>query len=113
MTVQQLKLANNMRGNNLRRGQSLIIPNGGRATQVAQSKPQQLASRSGGKVNYQVRSGDNLWSISQAHGVTHADLAKWNGLNAKVGPQAWHEAGGLAQAGQEQQQVHGLSGAPR
>lgn len=83
VTVQQLKLANNMRGNNLRRGQSLIIPNGGRATQVAQSKPQQLASRSGGKVNYQVRSGDNLWSISQAHGVTHADLAKWNGLNAK------------------------------
>lgn len=83
VTVQQLKLANNMRGNNLRRGQSLLIPNGGRATQVAQSKPQQLASRSGGKVNYQVRSGDNLWSISQAHGVTHADLAKWNGLNAK------------------------------
>ena len=83
VTVQQLKLANNMRGNNLRRGQSLIIPNGGRATQVAQSKPQQLASRSGGKVNYQVRSGDNLWSISQAHGVTTPTWPGGNGLNAK------------------------------
>jgi hypothetical protein len=31
----------------------------------------------------------------------------------QVGLEAGHEAGGLAQAGQEQQQVHGLSGAPR
>ena len=30
-----------------------------------------------------MRSGDNLWSISQAHGVSHEELAKWNGLNAK------------------------------
>ena len=30
-----------------------------------------------------MRAGDNLWSISQAHGVTHDELAKWNGLNAK------------------------------
>lgn len=84
VSVQQLKLANNLRGTNLRRGQSLIIPNGSSsAGQVAQSKPQQLASNGGNKVHYQVRSGDNLWSISQAHGVAHTDLAKWNGLNAK------------------------------
>ena len=83
VSVQQLKLANNLRGTNLRRGQSLVIPNGGTASQVTRSKPQQLASRSGSKIQYQVRSGDNLWSISQAHGVTHADLAKWNGLSAK------------------------------
>ena len=81
VSVQQLKLANNLRGTNLRRGQSLIIPNGGHASQAVQSKPQQLAS--GSKIQYQVRSGDNLWSISQAHGVTHADLAKWNGLSTK------------------------------
>ena len=52
-------------------------------SQAAKSKPQQLASNSGNKIQYQVRSGDNLWSISQAHGVSHADLAKWNGLSAK------------------------------
>lgn len=85
VSVQQLKLANNLRGNSLHRGQTLMIPTSGKpvASQVAQSKPQQLAKRSDGKTHYKVQSGDNLWSISQAHGVTHDDLAKWNGLTTK------------------------------
>lgn len=86
VSVQQLKLANNLSGNHLRRGQTLMIPTSGSkpvVSQSAQSKPQQLARRSAGKIQYKVRAGDNLWSISQAHGVTHDELAKWNGLNAK------------------------------
>ncbi|HDZ8833492.1 LysM peptidoglycan-binding domain-containing protein [Aeromonas dhakensis] len=86
VSVQQIKLANNLRSNNLRRGQTLMIPTSGSkpvVSQNVQSKPQQLASRGSGKIQYKVRAGDNLWSISQAHGVTHDELAKWNGLNAK------------------------------
>jgi membrane-bound lytic murein transglycosylase D len=86
VSVQQLKLANNLRGDNLRRGQTLMIPTGGSkqvTRQTAQSKSQQVASHSGSKIQYKVRSGDNLWSISQAHGVTHDQLAKWNGLDTK------------------------------
>lgn len=91
VSVSALKLANNLHGNSLRRGQHLVIPSGGHTVSSkasATSKPQQLASRGSssqkkGKVSYKVRSGDNLWSISQAHGVSHAELAKWNGLNAK------------------------------
>ncbi|WP_042011055.1 lytic transglycosylase [Aeromonas fluvialis] len=85
VSVSELKLANNLRSNNLRRGQQLVIPTHGQVSSTA-SKPQQLASRGSsqkGKVSYKVRAGDNLWSISQAHGVSHTELAKWNGLNAK------------------------------
>lgn len=63
-----------------------MIPTGSSKSVVSsavQSKPQQVAKRSGGKLQYKVRSGDSLWSISQAHGVNHDELAKWNGLNAK------------------------------
>ncbi len=87
VSVSELKLANNLRSNSLRRGQQLVIPTHGQVSSKAStaSKPQQLASRGRqkAKVSYKVRSGDNLWSISQAHGVSHAELAKWNGLNAK------------------------------
>ncbi|MGL5293334.1 MAG: transglycosylase SLT domain-containing protein [Aeromonas sp.] len=52
---------------------------------AASSKPQQLASRgaSQSQINYQVRAGDTWWSISHAHGVTHDELSKWNGLTTK------------------------------
>ncbi|MFQ1742058.1 LysM peptidoglycan-binding domain-containing protein [Aeromonas veronii] len=88
VSVSELKQANNLRSNNLRRGQQLVIPTHGQVSSKASSasKPQQLASRGSSqkaKVSYKVRSGDNLWSISQAHGVSHEELAKWNGLNAK------------------------------
>ena len=87
VSVSELKLANNLRGNSLRRGQRLVIPTSGHAvSSKASAAPQQLASRGSSqksKVSYKVRAGDNLWSISQAHGVSHEELAKWNGLNAK------------------------------
>ncbi|MGL4249482.1 MAG: LysM peptidoglycan-binding domain-containing protein [Aeromonas sp.] len=87
ISVSQLKLANNLRSNNLRRGQHLVIPTRGQVSKgYSASKPQQLASSGNSqkaKVNYKVRSGDNLWSISQAHDISHAELARWNGLNTK------------------------------
>lgn len=90
VSVNQLKMANNLRGNSLRRGQTLFIPTDGKpmatatAQKAAASKPTRLAANTAGnKLQYKVRSGDTLWNISRAHGVTHNDLAKWNGLNAK------------------------------
>jgi membrane-bound lytic murein transglycosylase D len=32
---------------------------------------------------YKVKSGDNLWQIANAHGVSLKDLQRWNGLNAR------------------------------
>ena len=34
--------------------------------------------------NYQVQSGDSLWSIANAHGVKVGQLAKWNGLATRA-----------------------------
>lgn len=34
------------------------------------------------EVEYRVKQGDSLWSISQLYDVPHSDLAKWNGLSA-------------------------------
>lgn len=89
VSVNQLKVANNLRGNTLRRGQTLAIPSDGKPVAAApavrqpQSKPTRIAATTGSKRHYKVRSGDTLWNISRAHGVTHGELAKWNGLNAK------------------------------
>lgn len=34
------------------------------------------------EIDYEVKSGDSLWSISQLYDVPHSDLAKWNKLSA-------------------------------
>src|SRR5690606_9482821 len=38
-------------------------------------------TKSSGEVTYRVRAGDSLWTIARQHGVTVADLRKWNGLD--------------------------------
>jgi membrane-bound lytic murein transglycosylase D len=82
LTVNTLKDVNQLRSNSLRVGQVLNIPaQGGREPmeglqQVAKapaSQPQR----------YKVKSGDNLWQIANAHGVSLKDLQRWNGLNAR------------------------------
>lgn len=34
------------------------------------------------EIDYTVKTGDSLWSISQLYDVPHSDLAKWNKLSA-------------------------------
>lgn len=34
------------------------------------------------EIDYEVKQGDTLWSISQLYDVPHSDLAKWNKLSA-------------------------------
>lgn len=66
-------MASNGIGNprSLRAGQKLYIP--GR-TQASESQ--------GRQVNYQVRSGDTLWSIARRFGVQATDLQRWNDISA-------------------------------
>lgn len=37
-----------------------------------------------GSATYTVRAGDSLWAIAQRHGVSVADLRRWNGLSGTV-----------------------------
>ena len=111
VSVQQLKLANNLRGNNLRRGQSLIIPNGGKAM-VSQTA---RASRSNWRAAVAARllpgaPGDNLWSISQAHVGHPRRSGQVERLNAKSSLKPGMKLVVWPKARQGQQQVHGVPG---
>lgn len=62
----------------LRIGQALYIPDAGSAaTQAAQAKTEAARKK---LIQYQIKAGDNLWSIARQFGVTPEDLRQWNKL---------------------------------
>ena len=91
--ISVLKKVNNTRSNTLRPGRYVMVPGNGSTRAVATSgnassstsKTRAIAAKRG---NYVVRSGDTLWSISQAFGTTVNTMKKANGLHSsrlKVG----------------------------
>ena len=70
----------------LKVGQKIFVPDAGAAEQKA-AKVQADSVRNG-MVSYQVRAGDNLWSIARRFGVSPDDLREWNKLaaNAQLRP---------------------------
>ena len=88
-TVAQIKRWNNLKSNNIRVGQKLIIYRGGTApsssasstntasTTTAKSSP--AASKSS---TYVVKKGDVLSKIAERHGCTVAQLKAWNNLSS-------------------------------
>ena len=90
-TVAKIKRWNNLKSNNIRVGQRLIIYRGGNAPVSAStsssSSSNSQAAVSGGTV-YVVKSGDALSTIAEKYKVTVAQLKKWNNLtgnNIRVG----------------------------
>lgn len=76
--VSKLKEWNNLRGNNLKIGQSLVIYSD---ASVASSERGTSRSSKGHKL-YTVESGDSLWSISRKFpGLTVQQLRSWNNMN--------------------------------
>ncbi|GLX81105.1 lytic transglycosylase [Thalassotalea eurytherma] len=87
--VHLIQQVNNIKGSQIRAGKYLLIPV---ATQSLDSyilsQDQRLATkqnrtRAGTKINYQVKSGDTLWDIANAHKVSSRSIAKWNGMAPK------------------------------
>lgn len=84
LTVNTLKEINQLKGNDLRIGQTLSIPvqPGLKPSQplfqerLAATVEQPKVLRS-----YRVKSGDNLWQIAKAHNVKVEDLKRWNRLS--------------------------------
>ena len=68
--VSDVQRWNGIKGTNIRVGQKLTIHS---STQAA-AEPK----------THKVQSGESLWSIAQQHGVTVADLQRWNGLAGKT-----------------------------
>jgi membrane-bound lytic murein transglycosylase D len=101
VSVAKIKKWNNLKNDNIRVGQSLVIYRGGSgpsAAQTSSSKSSSSKSSSSGsskssssgntKITYTVKKGDALGKIAEAHGVGLSKIKEWNGLkndNIKVG----------------------------
>ncbi|AWP33905.1 murein transglycosylase D [Pantoea eucalypti] len=74
VSVSTLKQENNLRGADIRPGQTLTI--GSNGTRLADN---------GNSITYRVRKGDSLDSIARHHGVNIKDVMRWNSVldNAK------------------------------
>ena len=99
----QIKRWNNLKSNNIRVGQRLIIYRGGKAPAVSSSKssstanttsvkPQQpskpTVSASGDYVIYTVKSGDSFYSIAKNYpGISAQNIMDYNGIDSsKIRP---------------------------
>lgn len=90
-TIAALQQVNELRGNLIHEGGSLLIP---LAQQPESHYTLSLAGRGfssdtgesyvGQDVIHTVRQGDTLWGISRKYGVTIAQLTSWNGINAST-----------------------------
>ena len=81
-TVNTLKRSNGLRSNTLKVGQKLYIPNSSNeATKQAVKEAEKVKSQ---LVQYKVKRGDNLTSISRKFGVNVSDIRRWNSLNSSA-----------------------------
>jgi membrane-bound lytic murein transglycosylase D len=76
---------NNVNPKRLQIGQKLIIPRSGKATtRLASAAPAPATLAADGTRTVTVRSGDSLWTIARAHGVSTGELMTLNNLTSSV-----------------------------
>lgn len=76
VTVDELKRTNNLSGNVLQVGETLIIPSRIEEPEM----PGEEVPPSSGVIEYVVQSGDSLYSIAKKYGVTARELQQYNNL---------------------------------
>ena len=85
VSVNDLKVWNGLRGTNITAGKQLIVSPGPATATSSSPAPTRAAAatraaRSTTAITYTIRRGDNLGAIAERHGVTAAELRKWNGM---------------------------------
>ena len=92
VSVAKIKKWNNLKNDNIRVGQSLVIYRGGSGPSTAQTSSKSSSSKSSQastskasssgdtKITYTVKKGDSLGKIAEAHGVGLSKLKEWNNL---------------------------------
>ncbi|MBU9711592.1 muramidase family protein [Evansella tamaricis] len=87
VTVDAIRTANNLRTDILQIGQTLSIPSGLNAptssTAPAPTQNGSLAPVTITNVQHTIRSGDNMWNLSQQYGVPYQDLLRHNNLTER------------------------------
>lgn len=80
-SVAQLRSTNNIRGNLINIGQTLLIPHqGGTPNKDTRLADQSSTVRPSASGTHTVKEGENLWSIARANGLSVAQLRKLNQL---------------------------------
>jgi membrane-bound lytic murein transglycosylase D len=90
-SVPVLREMNQLTGDRLRIGATVLVPAGSQSPQQYAGAPARPAVRPAASVpntTYRVRRGDTLWHIAQKFDVTLGDLRAWNGLSRREGIQA-------------------------
>jgi len=77
--VQLIRAVNNLNGNFIRAGDTLLIPKGGR---WRDSLALASVPEPGRPARYRVRRGDSLWRIARKFDVAVDSLLRWNNLSA-------------------------------
>ena len=86
-TVAVLQSVNGLEGTRIRAGAHLMVPTSTRSAadyplsadnRLADIQDRERAGRV--RAEHVVRKGDSLWSIARRHGVSHRELAAWNGM---------------------------------
>ena len=95
-SVSQIKKWNNLKSDNIRVGQSLVVYRGGRApasstassTKTVSAKPKVVKSSSGDYVTYTVQANDTFYSIAKQYpGISAQNIMDYNGLSSsKIRP---------------------------
>lgn len=85
-TVDSLQAINEIKGSAIRAGKTLLVPMASAKAQhyshsSTQRTKRKQAKGQGQRVQYQVVSGDSLWSIGRRYKVSSKQLATWNGLS--------------------------------
>lgn len=88
-TVEVVRTANNITGNNIRAGKTLVVPTASQhasAYVMSQAerlnrKQEQIARRTNRqKIKHTVKNGESFWTISRKHKVGVRQLASWNNM---------------------------------
>ena len=83
VSIGDLRNWNNIRGNQIIAGDTLVVGSGGSGSAGSAAAPA-AAPTSGSAIRYRIRSGDNLAVIAKRHGVSIDDLRRWNGLRGST-----------------------------
>lgn len=87
-TVETIQKSNNLRGNMIRAGDSLMIPAADSEVNYTMTRESRLADHQKALARtygsdptiHRVKSGESLWDISRKYRVNMRALAKWNGM---------------------------------
>jgi membrane-bound lytic murein transglycosylase D len=80
LSVDVIRDVNDIRGNTLQVGQTLMLPHSGEGI----PEPVGLTAMAASGLTYRVQPGDNLWAIAQRHGVSVSILKQHNGLSSSA-----------------------------